>query len=98
MKSKIIIILTFSLFLFACKNKSSENTDKEITSQEVHHHDNENNAIALNNGKKWKVDDSMMIHIHNMENDINSFEAKSVNDYPIIAEKLKNNIELLTSN
>lgn len=98
MKIKISTLLIFTLLLFGCENSSTENTDKIITKQNEHHHDHENEVISLNNEKKWKVDDGMMIHIVSMENDVHTFEAKSVNDYPIMAKKLENNIDLLTSN
>lgn len=87
-----------SSFIFvSCNNAPKENkTDStEITTAE-HEHDSDE-AIVLNNGAKWKVDENMMVHIQNMENDINGFEAKSTDDYAALAKKIESNINLLTS-
>lgn len=78
---------------------SSNAFAQTITHAEVApQHDHQNETIALNNGEKWIVDNNMMVHIRNMEKDINSFESKSTSGYSILSKKLKTNIELLTSN
>ena len=40
----------------------------------------------------------MLVHIRNMENDINSFKNTSNSDYKELAKKLQSNLDLLTSN
>lgn len=99
-KSLIISILAISLFLFSCGNTSNEKS-KEQTKTAIHEenpHDDESEAIELNNGEKWKVDANMLTHIRNMEKDINSFAKVDQKAYKSIAEKLQSNIDLLTSN
>ncbi|MBP9740818.1 MAG: hypothetical protein KBD28_09030 [Chitinophagaceae bacterium] len=101
MKTTITTIFAMSLLLFGCKNstnESSKETTKPVAQQEKHEHAEESDSIALNNGVKWKVDENMMVHIHNMEKDVTTFEAKSVNDYSALAKKLTSNIDLLTAN
>lgn len=98
MKSKIIILLTFSVFLFGCGNSLKENKVEEVATQEEHHHDHESEAIELDKGKKWKVDDNMMVHIRTMENDVANFNGTALTEHKTLSENLKKNIDLLTSN
>ena len=75
MKTKIISLITISLFLFSCGNTPNEKSkdQTETATHEEHQHDEESEAIELNNGEKWKVDANMITLIRNMENDIISF-------------------------
>ena len=94
----ITLFLT-SLLIFSCNEESTviDNTEKnkEAESHEGHHHDEE--EIVLNNGEKWTVNEDMMIHVQNMQRDINSFDPKSENDYEVLAKNIDKNIDLLTS-
>ena len=96
LKIKIALLATFSLLLFSCNTKSKEEKITEMNT--VEHQHSESEAIQLNNGEKWKVDDNMMRHIRNMEKDVVNFDKESGANYSLLAEKLKANIELLTSN
>jgi hypothetical protein len=96
LKIKITLLATFSLLLFSCNTKSKEEKTTEIKT-EVHQH-SESETIQLNNGEKWKVDDNMMLHIRNMEKDIVHFDQEKSTNYSLLTDKLKKNIDLLTSN
>jgi hypothetical protein len=99
--NKVILTLSvFSLLLFGCGNSTNEksNNQTEVAEHNEHHHDDESEAIELNNGEKWQVDANMINHIRNMENDINSFANVEQKDFKSLAEKLQSNIDLLTSN
>ncbi|MEP7266434.1 MAG: hypothetical protein ABI844_02325 [Saprospiraceae bacterium] len=100
MKTITISLIAISLFLYSCGNTMKEKSKEqsETVTHEEHQHNDEMKSIELNNGVKWKVDDNMIIHIRNMEGDVNAFKVKSTNDYVALAEKIKSNIELLTSN
>ena len=101
MSNKIIIALAvISLFLFSCGNTSNEKSKEqaETVIHEEHQHNDEMQTIELNNGEKWKVDDNMITHIRNMENDVVSFAKVEQKDYKSLSEKLQSNIDLLTSN
>lgn len=102
MKKTFTTLIAVIVMLLVYSNEtigSSNSNLSSITSTEVApQHDHQNETIALNNGQKWIVDNNMMVHIRNMEKDINSFESKNSNDYSILSKKLKSNIELLTSN
>jgi hypothetical protein len=100
MKKLIILIPLISLFLFSCRNTVNEKSNEQTQSviQQENHHNDESEAIELNNGEKWKVDANMITHIHNMENDIISFTEIEQKNYKSLSEKLQSNIDLLTSN
>jgi len=91
-----IVLFAFGLVLFSCNTKSKEEKTNEMNT--VEHQHSENEAIQLNDGEKWKVDDNMMRHIRNMEKDVIKFDKENGANYSLLAQKLKANIELLTSN
>ena len=97
------LILTFavgSLLLYSCGNSSNEklNNQTEVAQHNDHHHDDESEAIELNNGEKWQVNANMITHIRNMENDVVSYAKVEQKDYKSLSEKLQASIDLLTSN
>lgn len=96
LKIKIILLATVGLLLFSCNTKSKEEASTEIKTEEHQHSESE--AIQLNKGKKWKVDDNMMLHIRNMEKDAVNFDKEGDKNYSLLADKLKVNLDLLTSN
>ena len=96
LKIKIVLLAIVVLFFFSCDSKSKEEKTTEIKTEEHQHSENE--TIQLNNGEKWKVDDNMMLHIRNMEKDVVNFDKEKDTNYSLLADKLKANIDLLTSN
>ncbi|MCG3165392.1 MAG: hypothetical protein POELPBGB_01155 [Bacteroidia bacterium] len=87
-KKTVIIAPLISLFLFSCSNTAS---------QKEHQHNTETQVIELNNGEKWEVDDNMLVHIRNMENDVQEFATAGQKNYTVLSDKLQKNIDLLTS-
>ena len=96
LKIKIALLATVVLLLFSCNTKSKEEKTTEIKTEEHQHSESE--TIQLNNGEKWKVDDNMMLHIRNMEKDVVHFDQEKSTNYSLLANKLKTNIDILTSN
>ena len=54
MKKLIILIPLISLFLFSCRNTVNEKSNEQTQSviQQENHHNDESEAIELNNGEK----------------------------------------------
>ena len=96
LKIKTTLLAIAGLLLFSCNTKSKEEKTTEIKTEEHQHSESE--TIQLNNGEKWKVDDNMMIHIRNMEKEVVHFDQEKSTNYSLLADKLKTNIDLLTSN
>ena len=103
-KLKISTLVLATFFLFSCtdkvKTEAAETTETvETTGHDEHDHDHsEELTIHLNDGQKWKVDDNMMLHIRNMEKDIAAVSIDNPKEYQLLPEKLKKNLDLLTSN
>ena len=96
LKITIAFLATVVLLIFSCNTKSKEEKTTEIKTEEHQHSESE--TIQLNNGEKWKVDDNMMLHIRNMEKDVVHFDQEKSTNYSLLANKLKTNIDILTSN
>ena len=84
MKVRLILTLLLGLFVFGCSQNSTGSNQ-------------EGAGLTLNHGKKWKVNDDMMVHIHTAENAVKTFETSGEKDYDGLAEELKTNIDRLTS-
>jgi hypothetical protein len=95
----IAITIVLSGLILGCNNSTKDKSDNmtDNTTNNEHHH-NESEAIELNNGEKWQVDENMLFHIRNMEKDVVSFTKNKSKDYQNLADKLQINIDLLTSN
>ena len=61
------------------------------------HGDEESEELSLNDGKKWKVNAEMMVHVRSMEKQITAFSTSTKKDYAALAADLKANIGELTS-
>ena len=97
MNSFKIVLLCLSILTVSCKNNSDGKIETEVSSvAQAHAHGDE--EIQLNQGQKWKVDAEMLSIIRTMENDVASFKGSELAEYISLSEKLKNNIDLLTSN
>ena len=97
MNSFKIVLLCLSILTVSCKNNSDGKIETEVSSvAQAHAHGDE--EIQLNQGQKWKVDAEMLSIIRTMENDVASFKGSELAEYNSLSEKLKNNIDLLTSN
>lgn len=96
----VAIPLISVLILVACANEKKEeskNVMEEKPTEETAH-DHSSDELKLNEGAKWKVDDSMMVYLRNMESTITNFLPKDKNSYQNLSDTLKSNIDLLTSN
>lgn len=98
MNTKLILVLVISAILSSCSSESptKQNNQTETTLPQVIP-ENNSTSIELNNGEKWKVDEKMMTHIHNMENDITAFNEMEQKDYKSLSGKLQTNLDLLRS-
>ena len=92
-KLKISTIVLSVFLLTSCNNKANEEATVAIETETHQHLDTQ--AIQLNDGKKWKVDDHMMVHFRNMEKAVNAADNEN---YQMLIDELASNINLLTSN
>ncbi len=95
---RIYIILLPALLFISCADNTGEQPAAAIAVEEQHEHSDEQEAIELNNGQKWKVDENMMVYVVQMEKDITGFTGSTMDEYKQLASALEQNIEQLTSN
>lgn len=108
MKFTLIISLALALAIFGCQQESTSNADGQAPERhethgdahgdESHDEHEHGNGLNLNNGEKWKVKDSMIIHIRSGEQAVQDFEVAEEKDYVALANSLNESINLLTSN
>lgn len=87
-----IKVVLFSLVAIAAVSCSSNQNSEEQTESQKNTYN-----IELVNNEKWGVNDEMMVHIKNMESDIEKVEEAETPDYEELGQELDKNIELLTS-
>lgn len=99
MKNTLLIIVS-AFAIYSCSNteKKTEKEEKKSTEEKMEHEHTEAEPIQLNEGKKWKVNDSMLVYIRKMESDFMVFVAEGSSDVNVFADSLQKNIDLLTSN
>lgn len=99
MKTKILPLIAGTLFLFSCGNATNDKTSvpTDSTVHEQHHEAAVSSALELNNGEKWTVNPEMMVHVRNMENELNSFTGTRLSDYQSLATKLQQYNDLIIS-
>lgn len=88
---KILFVLGFCAFLFAC-NQGSDKTETDESADHVH---DESVALTLNNGAKWKADSITNHNIVNLKTIADNFRIKpfpSMNDYQVLSGDLKNGL------
>jgi hypothetical protein len=88
------LILTFavgSLLLYSCGNSTNEklNNQTEVAEHNEHHHDDESEALKLNSGTKWVVNEEMKQFILEAEGILNQYIESQSQDYQILAVQLK---------
>ena len=97
MNKLILSLAAFSIMLSSCSNSTNEksNNQTEIAEQNNHHLDDESEAIELNNGEKWMVNEEMKPFVMKGEELLNSFIQNNQADYKALAQQLKEQNEQL---
>lgn len=90
--NKVILTLSvFSLLLFGCGNSTNEksNNRTEVAEHNEYHHDDESEALKLNSGTKWIVNEEMKPFILEAEGILNQYIESKSQDYQNLAAQLK---------
>lgn len=91
MNKLFLTIAASSLLLFSCSNSSNEKlkNQTEAVEQNEHHQHNDNDAIKLNSGEKWLVNEEMKPFINEAEEILNHYIESQSQDYQALATQLK---------
>lgn len=104
MKTKASILFFVVLLIAGCSHSSGHEhqDDTHDHTSDTHKHDQDDTkleaSLSLNNGSRWKVNETMMPFVTKMEKDIYGINPESVEDAKLLAETLQQRIDSLTSN
>lgn len=89
---KKVFLLAIGTLIFASCNQTAEKsttTTEEVVTHEGHDHDENSEAIKLNNTEKWVVNEEMKPHLMKGEQTVNSFIDSNSTDYAKLAADVK---------
>ncbi|MBX2930717.1 MAG: hypothetical protein KF781_02080 [Chitinophagaceae bacterium] len=92
---KIIFLSLSSLIIISCNNHNTEeptsvqDTTTVTTMQEEEHTNEDAEAIVLDNGQKWKINEEMKPFILAMENIVDAYLKEQSKNYTFLAAQLK---------
>ena len=97
MKTKIVALLSLSIFLFSCGSATDTTQVEEVTAQEEPHHSHESGGpgLELDNGNKWVVNEEMKPFVVKSEQILDDYSASDATDHQALAAQLKNENEAL---
>jgi len=94
----ILIIISIGLFISCSDSKTGTKEDHSHDAAAVEHHQPESSdAMELNNGNKWKSDETTRQHVQNMQSIVNGAEPKTPDEYVAVAKHLKSEADKLIS-
>ena len=86
---KVLVLAISSFVLWSCNNPSEKAKSNQETKQEEHQHDETSEAIELNSGKKWIVNDEMKPFVAKGEGLVTTYLQSSHTNYNELAQQLK---------
>lgn len=92
------MLLGISSLLFLSCNNSPKTTTEEETTHTEHYHNENSEAIELDNGEKWVVNEEMKPFILKGTELVTTFIQENNSDYKTLAKQLKDqNSQLIRS-
>lgn len=99
---KIIVLGMCVVFCWSCNNSgktaSSEESEIHIEGHEEHHYNESSDAIELNNGEKWIVNEEMKPFVLKGSELVDTYIEDGQSDYKELAEQLKDQNDQLIIN
>ena len=87
---KVIVFGMSLMLLWSCNNSTEKSTTHQETENHAeHHHDENSEAIELNNGEKWLVNEEMKPFVVKGEELLNTYIQEGKTDYKALAQQLK---------
>lgn len=96
---KVLFVAMGSFVFWSCNNPSeTTSANQEVTTQEEHHHNESSDALELNNGEKWIVNEEMKPFVRKGEELVNNYIQTNQSDYKQLAQQVNDqNQQLITS-
>ncbi len=91
MRLQFITLALSGIMLWGCGNSANQksNEHSEITHQDEHQYDDENETLKLNGGEKWVVNEEMKPYILEEEEIIHHYIASQSQDFHTLAAQLQ---------
>lgn len=92
---KTLILAISSIVLWSCNNNSEKTTSAQETvvqedaTHEEHHYNESSEALELNDGEKWIVNDEMKPFVAKQQELLNSYSQNNQTDYKELASQLQ---------
>ncbi|MBX3257143.1 MAG: hypothetical protein KF862_23610 [Chitinophagaceae bacterium] len=87
---KVIVFGMSLMLLWSCNNSTEKSTTHQETENHTEHqHDESSEAIELNNGEKWLVNEEMKPFVLKGEELVNSYIQNNQTDYKALAQQVK---------
>ena len=86
---KVLVLAISSFVLWSSNNSSEKAKSNQETKQEEHQHDETSEAVELNIGKKWIVNDEMKPFVAKGEGLVTTYLQSSHTNYNELAQQLK---------
>lgn len=93
--SKGLFLILILISINSCTN-NTDNKEKVLETTEDNHEQHKD-VLSLNSGEKWTIVPEMMTYLIYMNEDINKFEGKTLEEHSSLAIDLSINIDLLTA-
>lgn len=91
MKNTILLALSV-LFFWSCNNSTKttppDEVEKHVETTNEHHHNESDEAVELNNGQRWIVNEEMKPFVAQGEELISTYIQEGKTDYKTLAEQL----------
>ena len=88
MKKTIVLGMSILLFL-SCNNSEKTTSSEEVEIHTEAHNKESAEAIELNNGERWVVNEEMKPYVLNGSELTNTYIQEGQKDYKVLAEQLK---------
>ncbi|HUH74139.1 MAG TPA: hypothetical protein VLZ75_07000 [Chitinophagales bacterium] len=94
---KIFIVAISSFVFWSCNNTNETSHDHQeaMSHEEEHHHDESTEALQLNHGERWLVNDEMKPFVENGEVLVNNYLSNNQTDYQNLSAQIKEQNQLL---
>lgn len=97
MKLRLLIVALVTTGLFACNENKKEAGHIHAQDSVAHSHSEKQSQLVLNDGKKWKMDESTRNNIDSIKQTVQSFASGQQKDYTKLATGLENDANRLVS-
>lgn len=102
-KFRLLVALSFLFAVSSCNNDNANKMDHSENEQHMqddhagHDHGDSDEALVLNDGKKWNMNPEMLVLVQSMEKDIKGFSASKLIDFKTFGENLDGRVNELTA-